>query len=123
MIQLDTGFLIRAMVKGSPEATSLRHWLRNGEMLGISAPAWAEFLCKPVTLIVVAIAGELLGAPVPFTATEAEISARLYNDAGRRRGSLLDCMIAATAINAGHRLATTNPADFTRFTKFGLALQ
>jgi len=46
----------------------------------------------------------------------------LFNRAGRRRGSLLDCMIAAIALRAGAALATANQADFRRLRAAGLRL-
>jgi predicted nucleic acid-binding protein len=122
MIQLDTSFLIRALVGDAVEAQTLRQWLRRREVLTISALAWTEFVCGPVTPPVVDAARRLLGEPLPFTAPEADRAALLFNETGRRRGTLVDCMIAATAIEAGDRLATANADDFARFGRLGLEL-
>jgi predicted nucleic acid-binding protein len=121
VIQLDTSFLIRALAPGTPEDASLREWIRQRAVVGISALAWTEFMCGPVTPEVIAIAGRLLGEPVPYSAPEAELAARLFNETGRRRGSMVDCMLAATAIQAND-LATVNRAGFRRFEKLGLVL-
>lgn len=100
----------------------LRTWLFGGALLGIAAPAWAEFLCGPVTPAAADAALGLLQEPIPFAAAEAVLAARLFNESGRRRGSFVDCMIAATAIEAGARLATANAPDFRRFEPLGLQL-
>lgn len=122
MILLDTSFLIRALVRRSAEDTRLRRWLRAGEPLAIAASAWAEFLCGPVSRDGVAAALELLQPPIPFGASEAARAAQLFNESGRRRGSLVDCMIAATAIESSAPLATANRQDFTPFVSLGLRL-
>ena len=122
MIHLDTSFLILSLVKGSAEDRSLRAWLGAGDSLGIAAPAWAEFLCGPVRASEIALAGRLLGTPVAFSGPEAEEAAKLFNATGRRRATLLDCMIAATAISSGVPLATSNVADFRRFVARGLTM-
>ena len=122
MIQLDTSFLIRALAAGSSEDARLRQWLRRHERFAISAPAWAEFRCGPVGSGVADVARHIVGEPLPFGAIEAERAAELFNESGRRRGSFMDCMIAAVAIEGGDRLATSNAVDFVRFERFGLEL-
>jgi predicted nucleic acid-binding protein len=122
MIQLDTSFLIHALVPASSADAQLREWLAQQRPLGVSAVAWTEFLCGPVGPNEVALAQTLLGEPVPFTAEDSAQAARLFNLGGRRRGSLVDCMIAAAAMNRDAPLATANRGDFERLTAFGLTL-
>ena len=122
MIHLDTGFLIRALTRGSPEGRRLRAWLREATSVGISAVSWAEFLCGPVEAADVALAARIVGDPVEFTGDDSAGTARLFNLAGRRRGSFTDCMIAAVALPVGASLATTNPDDFGRFDAVGLEI-
>ena len=122
MIHLDTGFLIRALVAGSPEDRILQAWIRNGETLGISAIVWAEFLCGPLEESHLNLTARVVSVRVPFTEDNALVAARLFNESGRRRGSFVDCMIAATALHMRASLATTNPSDFRRFEVAGLTL-
>ncbi len=122
MIHLDTSFLIRALAEGTPQDGSLRAWLAAGEALGMSAVAWAEFLCGPVEAENLQLVDRLVPDRVAFGEAEATLAARLFNESGRRRGSLADCMIAASAIRAGAALATENPKDFRRFEPAGLSL-
>ena len=77
--------------------------------MGISAVSWTEFLCGPVQGHAIELAARVVGEPVALLAVDA--AAKLFNLGGRRRGSLNDCMIAATALRANASLATTNPAD------------
>jgi len=70
----------------------------------------------------VELVGRIVGEPVGLGAAEAALNARLFNETGRRRGSLAGCMIAATAIEARASLATANPRDFGRFARAGLVL-
>ena len=122
MIHLDTSFLIRALVADSREDLKLREWLRSGEPLGMSSVAWAEFLCGPIERIQLELALEIVGEPEPFGRRHAVLAAGLFNRSGRRRGSLLDCMIAASAIEAESSLATPNVDDFRRFVAAGLRI-
>jgi predicted nucleic acid-binding protein len=122
VIHLDTSFLVRALAAGTPQDEKLRVWLAAGEPLGMSAVAWAELLCGPVEPAGVELVGRVVHDRVPFGEGEAVLAARLFNESGRRRGTLADCMIAATAIRAGAPLATENPGDFRRFTRAGLRL-
>ena len=91
MIHLDTSFLIHALVPSSHADRRLRAWLRAGDDLA------------------------LFREIVPFTDGDSETTARFFNLEGRRRGTLADCMIAATAIRDGAALATANPGDSQRF--------
>lgn len=122
MIHLDTSFLIRALVRGSKEDLKLRDWLDQRAPLGISSVAWAEFLCGPVSEAEVALLSQVLQSPIPFSEEDASRAARLFNLTGRRRGSFVDCMIAATAQRFKATLATSNPKDFLRFKPCGLEI-
>lgn len=122
MIFLDTSFLIRALVAGSPEDQRLRAWLSQGETFVISAVAWGEFLCGPLSSEQKRLAEVLVHSRPGFTESQAALSASLFNATGRRRGSMLDCMIAAAAIDADAPIATSNRKDFDRFVSEGLTL-
>ncbi len=100
----------------------LREWLQRGTPIGMSAISWSEFLCGPVEARQVSLASRLVGEPVPFLAEDANLAARLFNVGGRRRGSLVDCMIAASALRTGSALATANPEDFRRLQPVGLQI-
>ena len=122
MIHLDTSFLIRALVRDSSEDARLQEWIKADEPLGMSVIAWAEFLCGPVDDTALSLASLVVKQRLDFTEDMAALSARLFNGSGRRRGTMVDCMIAATAIVAGIPLATCNSSDFERFEEFGLTL-
>ena len=120
MIHLDTSFLIRALARDSPEDRDLRARLARAEPLGMSVIAWTEFLCGPVEASQVELVLRIVREPIAFIDEDAATAARLFNQAGRRRGSLTDCMIAATAIRAEAPLATANPKDFRPLEALGL---
>jgi predicted nucleic acid-binding protein len=122
VIHLDTSFLVRALAAGTPQDRKLRAWLAAEEPLGMSAVAWAEFLCGPVDPAGLDLVARIVEERVPFGEGDAVLAARLFNETGRRRGSLADCMIAASAIRGGATLATENPRDFRRFEPAGLSL-
>jgi predicted nucleic acid-binding protein len=122
LIHLDTSFLIRALLPGSREDATLRAWLRRGLAIGASAVVWAELLCGPLSPAQGELALLVVGEPAPFGRDDAALSASLFNASGRRRGSLVDCMVAAAAIRADAALATANEADFARLLPHGLRL-
>jgi len=85
--------------------------------------AWTEFLNGPVTAEEIRLVEAVLDEPlVAFDRRAAELAAQLFNQSGRRRGSRFDCLIAATAILTGAKLATENTAAFKVFAAFGLKL-
>jgi predicted nucleic acid-binding protein len=122
VIHLDSGFLIRALVPGGREDRTLRAWLRHGEAVRVSAITWSECRCGPLSPGSDRFARAVLGEPVAFTAEDAMRAADFFRRAGRRRGTLADCMIAAVAVRCGARLATTNAAAFAPLESAGLVL-
>src|SRR5207247_6974919 len=122
MILLDTNFLIGALVPDTAFNRRTRQWLSGGEPVGFSTIAWAEFLCGPLSVDDAAAAAELLPNPEPLLPADAARAAELFNVTGRPRGSLADCLIAATCLRLGARLATENADDFRRFEPMGLRL-
>lgn len=122
MIHLDTSFLIHALVPSSRADKRLRKWIRDGDGLAISSISWAEFLCGPVGAAGVDVVRDMLQEITPYTVLDTDLTARLFNLGGRRRGILADCMIAAVALRAGAVLATSNPSDFERFASESLTI-
>ena len=122
MTHLDTSFLIPALVSGSTEDRRLQTWLRSKEHVAVSVIVWTEFLCGPVDPRQVDLMGQVVGESVPFLPRDAALAARLFNLSGRKRGTLTDCMIAATAIRQGASLAISNVGDFSRLEPHGLRL-
>jgi predicted nucleic acid-binding protein len=119
---LDTSFLIHALVPGTREDHRLRRWIRQGLVVSMSAIGWAEFLCGLVSEEDRQRARKVVGAPLPLVEIEAAKAAELFNAGGRKRGTLPDCLIAATALLAGAALATSIGSDFRRFERAGLKL-
>ena len=121
MIHLDTSFLIRILNPDAPE-TRLLETMDPDESIVVSALAWAEFQCGPIKPAEQELATRIVDSYRDFTIEHAGVAANLFNESGRRRGSLPDCVIAAAAIHDGARLATTNLTDFRRFEGAGLRL-
>ena len=113
-VHLDTSFLIRALRPGTRQDQTLRALLETGRELAMSSIAWAEFLCGPLDGRQLDIARLITPELIPFTPKDAALAAELFNESGRRRSSLTDCMIAATALRCNARLATANQVDFKR---------
>lgn len=122
MTHLDTSFLIRALKVGTPEDRKLREWIGKGESLAMCTIAWGEFLCGPLSRHEFELADAIIGPRRDFTSEHAAVAARIFNESGRRRGSLIDCMIAAVALTDGDPIATTNTSDFRRFEDSGLKM-
>jgi predicted nucleic acid-binding protein len=78
VIPLDTSFLIRALVAESDEDGQLRRWLSEGLPLGMSAIAWAEFLCGPVEPQHVNLAVRVIPEHVPFGTQDSHLAADLF---------------------------------------------
>lgn len=123
LIHLDTNILIFAAAPGHPVRDQLRRWRRQGARLTVSAMAWAEFRCGPVTPGLLETWEKVLsGNIVPVDRDTADLAAELFNRTGRRTRSLPDCLIAACAVQAGARLATLNRPDFEPLVAYGLVL-
>ena len=71
----------------------------------------------------VALVESVIGSRViPFDGATAAVAAGLFDQTGRRRGSRLNCLIAAAAIRDQSNFATENRKDFAAFVPYGLQL-
>ena len=123
MICLDTNYLVRGLMRGARESGELIEWYESGEVLLSTAPAWYEFLSGPVTgPQISAVRAFLSGGVAAFEEVQATEAARLFNAIGRVRRLRVNAMVAATAIVAGARLATSNSEDFKTIVPHGLKL-
>ncbi len=120
-VALDANFVVAALIQGTAASRQIEAWVRSGWQMQISAVAWSEYMCGPVEPHLVPIARRLVGIIDVFTAEDAELAGKLFNDTGRR--SHADCMVAAHAIRRDAVLATADAPDFRVFRKFGLRLQ
>lgn len=115
MIHLDTSVLIRVMDPGSPEYRKMRAWIRKGETFSMSEVAWAAYLRGPLTEPEIESAAEIVDRYEDFRLEYASVAARLFNESGRRRGSLANCMIAATALGARAPSRRATPLTLVAF--------
>jgi predicted nucleic acid-binding protein len=123
MIHLDTNLLIALTDAADPHRETALGLMQHGVVAGISALAWGEFECGPVSPEGLSLVRRLLvGGIVPFDPAHAHEAARLFNATGRARRMKFDSLIAATAILSGAELATANPDDFRPFVAHGLRL-
>jgi predicted nucleic acid-binding protein len=122
MIHLDTNFLIHALRPATAEDAKPRAWLEQEQPVGLSAMTWAEFLCGPLNPGDQELAETLFPEIEAMTPADALKGAQLFNATGRRFRSLADCLIAATALRVGARMATVNVDDFRPFVPHGLTL-
>jgi predicted nucleic acid-binding protein len=82
VIHLDTNFLIDALVPGSAQESQLIGWLDAEETLGISALAWGELLCGPLSATAETFVRKLLSDAEPLGRSDAEKAAQLFNHTG-----------------------------------------
>jgi len=122
MIHLDTNFLIALENPKSAAAAMFGDWLAHAERVNISALVWTEYRCGPLSVEKLDAAAVLFPAPEPYLPTDATLAARLFNRAGRRRGTLMDCMIAAVALRCQAPLATLDTAHFAPLSSQGLTI-
>jgi predicted nucleic acid-binding protein len=123
VILLDANYLILGPIGFTSQGADLRDWLAEGEMMSTSAIAWTEFVAGPVQPEVIESVRQMLEDRILAVGREeAALAASLFNLVGRKRAVRYDCLVAATAIRAGARLATANRADFALFVPHGLEL-
>jgi predicted nucleic acid-binding protein len=123
MIHLDTNCLIDIHSPGSQIRSWLLAGVRSGERVSCSVLVWSEYLCGPLSSEERELSWQLIeGAPIALESFAAELGAQFFNSTGRRRGSLADCLIAATAVNHGATFLTLDKRDFLPFQSLGLKL-
>ncbi len=122
LVELDSNFLVGARKAGSKEASRIENWLAAGLVIQVSAIAWSEYRCGPLTDGEIEITRIFITRIEPFTEDDAELAGALFQRTGRRSRSHADCMIAAHAIRREAGFATLNVQDFRPFEKLGLTL-
>ncbi len=123
LIHLDTNYLIGVIAKHPPVIQNLTQWIQTGKKISVSAVVWAEFLNGPVEKSQTDLVLQMIEGRIhPFTEQTAQISARLFNQAQRKRDLRFDSFIAASAIEHHAMFATLNSNDFGLFVSAGLKL-
>jgi predicted nucleic acid-binding protein len=122
-LHLDTNALIALADPALPLFQLAFAQIETGDLPATSAVAWHEFVRGLVSMEDVTRADLVLdGRIVPLDREASELAAKLFLETGSRRASTADCLIAATAIQAGAVLLTSNRDDFIRFKRHGLQL-
>jgi len=122
MIHLDTNALI-SLPAWAREAHPIIQRIAAGEPAAVSTVVWYEFVTGPVEAHEVRLAlGIIAQRIVAVQRRDAELAARLFNQAGRKRGLKTDALIAASAIHADADFVTLNVDDFAPFRSAGLRL-
>lgn len=122
MIHLDTNFLIQAELRHTPAAHALSGWLRDRVPLRMSLLAWTEYLCGATRVEQIDHWRSVIDGFMGLTESQCRLAAQLKRLAGGGSARLVDCLIAAGAIEDGAPLATVNRRDFLPFTEHGLVL-
>ena len=122
MIHFDTNALV-ALPLWAREGHPAVARVLAGEAAAVSAVVWYEFLSGPLAIDEAKLARAFLqGRVLPIVEEDAELAARLFNAADRKRGLKTDALIAAVALRAGADFVTLNVADFVPFVAQGLRL-
>ena len=114
MIHLDTSALIAALTGPRTEAKLLRHFIADGERLGVSSIVLYEWWRGPRTKDELGVQEALLPSrtAAPFGTAEAALAAEIYVRLGRPRRREIDIAVAACAVTQQAALWTLNPRDF-----------
>jgi predicted nucleic acid-binding protein len=113
-IHLDTSALVDALTGPRRSLERLIELTADGHRLLISTIVLYEWLRGPRTTAELATQEQLFPSAqaVPFGLEEATTASRIYKAVPRPRGREIDLAVAASAVAAGARLWTLNPADF-----------
>ena len=115
MIVIDTSVIIDSLSGPKRSAPALRAVIERGERLLIPSLVIYEWLRGPRLAEELAAQEALFPgvSALPFGASEASLSVRLYRSVHRPRGREIDLAIAACAIVKEAALWTLNAADFS----------